>query len=130
VPATLERTGITEQTTAEFRDDLTRLNVEDRTRVMTTLRRNYEVLRNDRRGFFAKAKRPSAVRLKGGLTSSLYSLPASRDIRIIMAVDDDPVFAQTLVTLFRAVRHDELGRAFRLTAERIYRNQIETNGIR
>lgn len=128
MPAAFEPTSITEQTTPEFRDDLSRLTNEERMRVTTVLRRNYELLRNDRRGFFAGAKRPQPIQLKGGFTSSLYSLRAGRDIRIIVAVDDDPVFAQTLVTLFRAVRHDELGRVYRSIANRIYRNQIESNG--
>jgi hypothetical protein len=47
-----------------------------------------------------------------------------------MAVDDDPVFARTVVTLFRAVRHDELGRAYRSVADRIYGNQLGSNGGR
>ena len=130
MPILVEPTAITEQTTPEFRDDLNRLSTEDRTRVVAALRRNYELLRNDRRGFFAKAKQPQAIHLKGGFTSSLYSLPAGRDLRLIMAVDHDPVFAQTLVTLFRAVHHNELSRAYRSIAGLIYRDQIERNGGR
>ena len=128
MPAFLESTGVTEQTTPEFRDDLRRLSTENRARIETALRRSYELLRKDRRSFFARAKRPHAIYIKGGLTSSLYAFPVGRDIRLIMSVDDDPVFAQTLVTLFRAVRQDELGRAYRSIAERIYSNQIGTNG--
>lgn len=130
MPAAIEATAITEQTTPDFRKDLSRLSNEDRARVTTALRRSYELLRNDRRGFFAKAKRPQIISLRGGFSSSLYSLPAGRDIRVIMAVDDDPVFAQTLVTLFRAVRHSELGQVYRSVANQIYRNQIEDNGDR
>jgi hypothetical protein len=45
-----------------------------------------------------------------------------------MTVDDDPVFGQILVTLFRAVRHDEVDRSYRSIAHLLYRNQIERNG--
>lgn len=128
MPASVEPTAITEQTTQEFRQDLSRLSSEDRTRVRAALRSSYELLRSDRRSFFATAKRPQPVQLKGGLTSSLYSLPVGRDIRLILAVDDDPVFAQTIVTLFRAIRPDELRRTYRSIADRIYRNGIERNG--
>jgi mRNA-degrading endonuclease RelE of RelBE toxin-antitoxin system len=112
----------------EFREDLTRLSAEDRTSVAAALRRNYELLRNDRRSFFAKATQPYSIQLKGGLNSSLYSLRAGADLRLIMAVDDDPVFSRTLVTLFRAIRSDEVRRAFRLTADRIYKGRTGTNG--
>ncbi len=128
VPTSAEPIAITEQTTPEFRNDLHRLSSEDRTRVAVALRRSYDLLRNNRGGFSARAKRPQAIHLKGGFSSSLYSLGVGRDIRLILAVDEDPVFAQTLVTLFRAVHHNELDRAYRSVASCLYRNQIQRNG--
>ena len=128
VPTSAEPVAITERTTSEFRNDLNRLSSEDRTRVAVALRRGYDLLRNDQGSFFAQAKRPQAIRLKGGLSSSLYSLRVGRDIRIILAVDEDPVFAQTLVTLFRAVHHNELNRAYRSVAGCLYHDQIQRNG--
>ena len=123
-----EPIAITEQTTPEFRGDLNRLNSKDRARVAVALRRSYGLLRNNRGSFFARAKRPQAILLKGGFSSSLYSLRVGRDIRLIVAVDEDPVFAQTLVTLFRAVHPSELDRAYRSVASGLYRNQIQRNG--
>jgi mRNA-degrading endonuclease RelE of RelBE toxin-antitoxin system len=123
-----ERTAITEQTTPGFRHDLDRLSPDDRARVLETLRRSYGLLRDNPRSFFAKAQRPLPIHLKGGLSSSLYSLRVGRDIRLIMAVDDDPVFGQTLVTLFRVVRHGEVDRSYRSIAHLLYRNRIERNG--
>jgi len=128
VPTSAEPIAITEQTTPEFRNDLNRLSPGDRTRVAVALRRSYDVLRNNRGGFFARAQRPRGIQLKGGFSSSLYSLRVGRDIRLILAVDEDPIFAQTLVTLFRAVRHNELDRAYRSVAGCLYRNQIQRNG--
>ena len=51
-----------------------------------------------------------------------------RDIRLILAVDDDPIFGQILVTLFRVVRHNEVDRSYRSIAHLLYRNRIERNG--
>ena len=75
------------------------------------------------------ARRPTGpIHLKGGLSSSLYSLRAGRDLGLILAVDDDPIFGQILVTLFRVVRHGEVDRSYRSIAHLLYRNQIERNG--
>jgi hypothetical protein len=104
------------------------LSPDDRARVLETLRRSYALLRDNPRSFFGKAQRPLPIHLKGGLSSSLYSLRAGRNIRLIMAVDDDPVFGQVLVTLFRVVRHEEVERSYRSIAHMLYRNQIERNG--
>jgi mRNA-degrading endonuclease RelE of RelBE toxin-antitoxin system len=123
-----EPIAITEQTTPEFRNDLNRLSSEDRARVAVALRRSYDLLRNNRDSFLARAKRPQAIQLKGGFSSSLYSLRVGQDIRLIAAVDEDPVFARTLVTLFRAVHDHELDRAYRSVASGLYRNQIQSNG--
>jgi hypothetical protein len=100
-------------------------------KVRQALDRSYAVLRDNRRAFFARVQRPPSVELKGGFTSSLYSLRAGRDIDIIMAVDDDPVFGQTIVTLFRVVSHDKQEQSFRSIARVLYRNPIQrTNGAR
>jgi mRNA-degrading endonuclease RelE of RelBE toxin-antitoxin system len=85
-----EPIAITEQTTPEFRNDLDRLSSEDRARVAVALRRSYDLLRNNRESFFARAKRPQAIQLKGGFSSSLYSLRVGQDLRLIVAVDEDP----------------------------------------
>jgi hypothetical protein len=100
-------------------------------KVRQALDLGYAVLRDNRRAFFAKVERPPSVRLKGGFTSSLYALRAGRDVRVIMAVDDDPVFGQTMVTLFRVVPRGELEHGFRSIASTLYRNPIQgTNGAR
>jgi hypothetical protein len=100
-------------------------------KVREALDRSYADLRDNPPAFFARAERPPSVQLKGGFTSSLYALRAGRDIRIVMAVDEDPVFGRTIVTLFRVVHQDELKRSFRSIARTLYRNPIQpTNGAR
>lgn len=123
-----DKATITEQTTPDFRNDLDRLSQDDRARVHEMLRRSYNLLRDNRRGFFAKTEQPLPIHLKGGLSSSLYSLRVGRDLRLIITVDDDPVFGRTLVTLFRAVRRNDLERSYRSIVNLLYRNQIERNG--
>jgi hypothetical protein len=103
----------------------------DRQRVSDTLSHSYEQLRHNRRALFAKLQQPLAIHLKDGLGPSLYSLRVGRDIRVILTIDDDPIFARMLVTLFRVVRRDELAQAYRSTAHLLYRDLIETrNGTR
>jgi hypothetical protein len=123
--------AIVEQTTAEFRHDREQLSTTVRKRLRDALDRSYAILREDPRGFFSKLQRPLQIHLKGGLTSSLCSMRLDRDFRIILAVDDDPVFGQTLVTLFRVVAHDQLEPAYRSLAQALYRDQlVRRNGTR
>ncbi|MGP8246090.1 MAG: hypothetical protein ACLQVN_16420 [Bryobacteraceae bacterium] len=126
-----ETIAITEQTTLDYRRDFDRLNADDQARVLLALRRSYELLRARPRSFFSRAQRPLRVHLKGGLSPSLCSLRVGRDIRLIVAVDDDPVFGRTLVTLFRVVRQDEVERSYRSIAHLLYRDRMaRNNGVR
>ena len=125
LPALIQsNAALVERTTPGFRHDWEELSPAGRIRVREALDRGYDLLREDRPGFFSRVFQPLPIRLKSGLGSSLYSLRVGRDIRLVMAVDDDPVFGQTLVTLFRVVGSDDLERAYRSTAKLLYDGQI------
>lgn len=126
MPARTQATGmIVERTTAAFRRDRDRLSPADQSRVQDSLKSAYAMLGENRPAFFSKVYQPLQIQLKGGLGSSLYVLRVNPAIRLILTVDDDPVFGQTLFTLFRIVRHPELGRALRSVAQTIYGDQLE-----
>jgi hypothetical protein len=79
VTTAAESIAITEQTTPEFRNDLNRLNSEDRARVAAALRGSYDLLRNNRRGFISRSNSPLSIQLKCCFSKSLYSSLVIRD---------------------------------------------------
>ncbi|MEA5532409.1 hypothetical protein [Crocosphaera sp. XPORK-15E] len=68
-----------------------------------------------------------------GYESSLYTLKISQQLRVILAVDEDPIFGQVIFTLFRVVKHDDLDQAYQSIAESLYQEILhdnrETSGI-
>jgi mRNA-degrading endonuclease RelE of RelBE toxin-antitoxin system len=56
-----------------------------------------------------------------GYESSLYTLRVAENLRVILTVDEDPIFKQTIFTLFRVVKLSELGMSYNRIAESIYR---------
>nr|WP_228057540.1 hypothetical protein [Tychonema sp. LEGE 07203] len=62
-----------------------------------------------------------------GYESSLYTLKVSRTLTVIWAVDEDPIFEQVIFTLFRAVKHDDLDRAYQRVAESLYQDMLHHN---
>lgn len=56
-----------------------------------------------------------------GEKSSLYVLRVTADQRIILTVDDDPIFGKIIVTLFAIVRHDDIERSLKGIVESLYR---------
>lgn len=59
-----------------------------------------------------------------GYESSLYVLAASQTLNVILAVDEDPIFGQVIITLFRAVNPGDLDRAYKGVAESLYQDLL------
>jgi hypothetical protein len=57
-----------------------------------------------------------------GYESSLYTLKISCQLRLILSVDEDPIFGQVIFTLFRVVKHDDLDKAYKSVAESLYQD--------
>ena len=58
--------------------------------------------------------------LPNGYESSLYTLKSSGKWRVILAIDEDPIFAQTILTLFRVFKADEIDQEYQSLAESLY----------
>ena len=76
----------------------------------------------DRRVFALQARKPYKLKLSNGFDSSLYSIVVEPDLRVILTVDDDPLFDQTIVTLLRVVKRPDLHNAYTAVAESLYQN--------
>src|SRR5438270_2528 len=59
----------------------------------------------------------------GGYDSSLFAMRVGKDLRVLFALDDDPIFGRIIVTPFRAVPHEQMGKAYRETATALYRGR-------
>jgi hypothetical protein len=108
--------------TRRFEKDLDRLSLADQARVAASIDRyaaSFDPEAGDPSGHVYRSRE---VLLPQGMQSTLYVLRATRDIRAILAIDEDPLFDRKLVTLFRAVKHSEIERAFRSIAESLYQH--------
>lgn len=60
-----------------------------------------------------------------GYESSLYTLKVSQELRVILAVDEDPIFGQVIFTLFRVVKQNDLDTAYKGVAEALYQELLD-----
>lgn len=79
-------------------------------------------LLNGRGSFMEKASMPYIFNLKNGLDSSLYVVRINDKIRMVAAVDDDPIFDKVSLTMFRLVNGDEAEQAYKETGEQLYKS--------
>lgn len=52
--------------------------------------------------------------------STLYVYKVNIKYRVILTLDDDPLFEQKILTLFRVVSHDDLVIAFKKVSSKLY----------
>jgi len=112
------------ESTKLFEKDLAAFQQHDKQLVIAGLNRYGSEFAENPATAHRNAYRPMLPQLKGDLSATLYTLRVGRDIRVILAVDDDPLFDQLILTLFRVVRHDKLDRAYKGIAEALYQRGL------
>ena len=59
-----------------------------------------------------------------GYESSLYTLNIAQNLRVILTVDEDPIFGKVIFTLFQVIKDDEFDKAHKDTAASLYQELI------
>jgi len=116
--------GIEFRSTEGFERDLAALPDAERDRVINAINAKSQLLVKDRTASAREFIRPYKILLHGGLESSMTEARVGRDLRVLLTLDDDPIFGQVIVTLLRVVRRGELKRAFDETVQLLYPNQL------
>lgn len=109
------------ESTKRFEKDLDQLSQDNKNVVVTKINDFASLFPEHKSDGYRKLRRMPYASGLNGYDSSLYILKASQQIRIILAVDEDPIFDQIIFTLFRVVKHNELKKAYQNIAESLYK---------
>ena len=108
--------------TQTFSDDMERLPKAQRKRVEDRINLVSKSLLNGQTEFKENSSIPYIFNLKGGLESSLYLVKADQKNRMVVAVDEDPVFDKISLTFFRLVDKSNAEEIYKEVGENIYKN--------
>ena len=117
--------------TRRFGKDLKRLAPKDQDRVAASIDKYASIFDIERGDPTRHIYQPHKILLPDGLDSSLYVLRATDQIRVILTIEDDPLFGRKIVTLIRVIKHDDLDRTFNSIAESLYQKLhtgVQSNG--
>ena len=106
--------------TRRFEKDLNALSKEGQRRIALSIDRYASSFDAERGEPSEHIYQPHKILLPEGLDSSLFVLRATPKIRVILTIEDDPLFDRKLITLIRVVKHDELDRAFHSISKSLY----------
>lgn len=61
-----------------------------------------------------------------GYESSLCTLNISHQLNVVLAVDNDPIFGQVILSLFRIVKQEDLAAAYQEIANSLYKDLVNS----
>lgn len=108
------------QITKNFEKDLKKFGAQDKQIITESINKYCSLLPLNGKARSRQFYQPHTIKLTGNLDSSLYVLKVARHIRVILAIDEDPLFDQFLITLLRAVNTDEVDQAYTIVSQSLY----------
>lgn len=111
---------ITFNITRSFEEETKKLGAKEKNQVVAAIDKYAATFDTNLDVFTQYIYRPHKINMPEGLDSSLYVLRASPQIRVILTIEEDPLFDQKIVTLFRVVKRDHMECAFNSIAESLY----------
>lgn len=112
-----------------FEKDMDKFEKREQAKIIEKLNHYCSFLLTDKSTFYSHVHKPCVFMLRDDLQQSLYSMRISVDIRVIMTIDEDPLFDQIVITLFRVVRHDQLEKAFKSIGESLYQELLSNESL-
>ncbi|MBD2437760.1 hypothetical protein [Nostoc sp. FACHB-110] len=110
------------ESTKEFEQDLEKFNNREKFKIVKKLNRYVDLISKKRNLLENQAFKLKNIKFNTEYDSSLYALIIDKDIRIILTIDDDPIFDTTVITLFRVVSTEDASKAYSSIAEYLYQD--------
>jgi len=114
------------ESTNQFEEDLENLTKNDKLFVINKINYYTQLFVEHKNTFYQKLNHLPLSYISD-YESSLYILKISQRLKVIITVDEDPIFEQTIFTLFRVVKSENMNKAFSSIAESIYQDIKHNN---
>ncbi|BAZ31702.1 hypothetical protein NIES4074_41750 [Cylindrospermum sp. NIES-4074] len=110
------------ESTKTFEQDIERFSNQEKFNIIKRMNRYFELLSIDKNLFYKSSEQLINIKLNHNYESSIYSLKICPRLRVILTIDDDPIFGTTLITLFRVVNANDASKAYNAVAESLYQD--------
>ena len=112
------------ESTATFEQDLRRLSQDRKDKIISEINDLVGlILDSDFNDFHGLYCIPNILDL-GEYDSSLYVLRVSGELEIVLAIDEDPIFNQTILSLFRLTDSIKITEVYQEIAAHLYQDLI------
>jgi mRNA-degrading endonuclease YafQ of YafQ-DinJ toxin-antitoxin module len=112
---------------SSFDKDLERFSKSDKKSIEQSIEKLSHLFQTNQEAFYRNLNRLKKYPIFDDCELSLYTFRVRPDIRAILSVDEDPIFEQTVITLRRVTRPDNLIKTLDGVAQSVYQEVLNGN---
>lgn len=116
--------AIVVEVTDSFERDLKNLDPQKQKKINNKIESIIKLLQNDDLSSLHHYLNKVRIISLPKYTSSMYSLRASSDLRVLLFIEDDPIFNQKVLTLLCVSQHKDMNKAIKSLAESYYQQKL------
>jgi hypothetical protein len=117
------------ESTENFEKEISCLDDNQRLLIIDDINKNFNLLLSDNLKFSQKIEQPLQFKLVNNYDSSLYILPINDHLKLIFTLDEDPIFEQIIITLFRLVKDQDAIAVYQETGNLLYHDFLENKKV-
>ena len=109
------------ESTESFEKEISFFDDNQRLLIISEINNHFNLLLSNPVKFYQQIEQPLQFKLANDYDSSLYILGVSNNFKLIFTLDEDPIFEQVIITLFRLVKDNEAIKVYQETGDLLYR---------
>ncbi|MGI0480492.1 hypothetical protein ACN4EE_06845 [Geminocystis sp. CENA526] len=115
--------------TENFEKEIGYFDDNERLLIVNEINNYFSLLLSNPVKFYSKIEQPLQFKLVNNYDSSLYILPINDQLKLIFTVDEDPIFEQIIITLFRLVKNPDSIKVYQETGDLLYHDFLENKKV-
>ncbi len=108
------------ETSELFEKSFRRFSKKEQEEILKTIEYYGELFVTNRKEFLKNAHQPVFFKINDEFDSSLYYLKLKKESRLIVSVDEDPIFESVIITLLKIFKNKDIEKNFKSVAESFY----------
>lgn len=115
------------ESTESFEKEIRFFNNEQRLLIINEINNYFNLLLSNQEKFYHHIEQPLQFKLENDYESSLYVLTVKDNFKLIFTLDEDTIFEQIIITLFRLVKENEAIKVYQETGDLLYQDFLLEN---
>jgi hypothetical protein len=117
------------ESTESFEKEISYFDDDQRLLIVNYINNQFNLLLSEPIKFYQKVEQPLKFNLVNNYDSSLYILEINEHLKLIFTLDEDVIFEQIIITLFRLVKENESIEVYQQTGDLLYSDFLQNKKV-